>query len=131
VPGGADTGAGAVWGVSDVTDHPFTIRLEGELVQTEEDFHTAIKEQSGIQWYGCNLDALDEMLAFIIPEACGPFRIIWENADLSYAGFGQRYLMIVGIMKEAEERFPDRFLEFRMTFKEPYFDEGQDPLVRT
>src|SRR3546814_14502717 len=70
------------------------------------------------------------MLASIIPETCGPFRVIWENADLSHQGFGQRYLMVVGMMKEMQQRFPDRFLDFRMTFSEPYFDEGQDPFLR-
>jgi RNAse (barnase) inhibitor barstar len=103
----------------------FTITLNGAAIRTEEAFHAAIKEQSGIEWYGCNLDALDEMLSFIISETKGPFRIIWENADLSYGGFGERYLMIVGLMKEAEERFPDRFLGLSMTFAKPYFDEGQ------
>ena len=43
---------------------------------------------------------------------------------------GQRYLMIVGTMTEMQERFPDRFVEFRMTFSEADFDEGQDPLLR-
>ena len=104
-----------------------TIRLDGRDIQSEADFHEAIKEQSGIDWYGCNLDALDEMVSFVIPEAWGPFKILWENADLSQAAFSQRYLMIVGSLKEAEERFPDRFLGLRMTFAEPYFDEGQDP----
>ena len=43
---------------------------------------------------------------------------------------GQRYLMIVGTMKEMQERFPDRFVEFKVTFSEPYFDEGQDPFLQ-
>ena len=43
-----------------MSDLPFTIRLDGELIRTEAAFHQAIKEQSGIEWYGCNLDALDE-----------------------------------------------------------------------
>jgi hypothetical protein len=38
--------------------------------------------------------------------------------------------MIVGTMKEMQERFPDRFVEFKMTFAEPYFDEGQDPFLQ-
>ena len=107
----------------------FTITLNGDAVRTENAFHAAIMEQSGVEWYGCNLDALDEMLSSIIPEARGPFRIVWENADLSYDGFGQRYLMIVGLMKEAEQRFPDRFLGLSMTFAKPYFEEGQDPVL--
>jgi len=106
----------------------FTITLNGDAVRSEEAFHAAIKEQSGIEWYGCNLDALEEMLSSLISEARGPFRIVWEKADLSYEGFGQRYLMIVGLMKEAEERFPDRFLGLTMTFGKPYFVEGQDEI---
>ncbi len=35
--------------------------------------------------------------------------------------------MIVGLMKEAEAQFPDRIIEFKMTFSEPYFGDGQDP----
>src|SRR5207245_9295731 len=101
-----------------------------DAIRTEDDFHAAIKEQSGIESYGCNLDALDEMLSSIIPESKGPFRIVWENADLSYEGFGQRYLLIVGIMKEAEERFPDRLLGLRMTFARRYFEEGQTRVLQ-
>ncbi|HEY9554190.1 barstar family protein [Allosphingosinicella sp.] len=113
-----------------MSDAIFTLCLDGERVQSEDLFHQEIKQQTGIEWYGSNLDALDEMLASIIPETCGPFRVIWENADLSHQGFGQRYLMVVGMMKEMQQRFPDRFLDFRMTFSEPYFDEGQDPFLR-
>ena len=113
-----------------MSEEPFTIRLDGALIRTETDFHQAIAEQTGIDWYGRNLDALDEMLAMIIPMTHGPFRIVWDKADLSHVGFGQRYLMIVGIMKEAEAQFSDRFIEFRMTFEEPYFDDGEDPFAR-
>ena len=127
--GSADSRDAAVRGVQDVSKAPFTIRLDGELIRTEADFHQAIADQSGIDRDGRNLDALDEMLAMIIPMEHGPFRIVWENADVSHRGFGQRYLMLVGVMKEAEEQFPDRLLEFQMTFKEPYFDEGQDPFI--
>ena len=108
----------------------FTITLKGEAVRSEDAFHAAIAEQSGTEWYGPNLNALDEMLSFIIPESKGPFRIVWENADLSYEGFGERYLIIVGLIKEAEERFPDRFLGLTMTFAKPYFEEGQDPVLQ-
>jgi RNAse (barnase) inhibitor barstar len=108
---------------------PFTLRFDGGLIQSEEAFHQTIRDQTGIEWYGANLDALDEMLAYIIPEKHGPFKVLWENADLSHRALGQRYLMIVGLMKEAEERFQDRFLAFEMTFSEPYFDEGQDPFL--
>jgi len=37
--------------------------------------------------------------------------------------------MIVGIMKLMQERFPDSFVDFAMTFAEPCFDEGQDPFL--
>ena len=109
---------------------PFPLIFDGAEIESEEQFHQEVRFQSGIDWYGCNLDALDEMLAYLIPEAHGPFRVEWRNADLCHRSMGQRYLMIVGILKEMQERFPDRFVEFRMTFSEPYFDEGQDPFLR-
>lgn len=107
----------------------FPLIFDGAEISSEQQFHDEIRHQSGIDWYGGNLDALDEMLAFLIPNAHGPFGVEWRNADLSHTALGQRYLMIVGLLKEAQERFPDRFVEFSMTFSEPYFDEGQDPFL--
>lgn len=109
----------------------FPLIFDGAEFSDEEAFHQEVRFQSGIDWYGCNLDALDDMLACLIPQAHGPFRVEWRNADLSHRAMGQRYLTIVGIMKEMQERFPDRFVEFRMTFSTPYFDEGQDPFLRS
>ena len=108
----------------------FTLELDGTNINTEDAFHQAVKEQSGIDWYGCNLGAFDEMLSFLIACEKGPFRIVWNNADLSNCETFPRYSKIVAMMKEAEERFPDRILDFAMTFSEPYWDEGQDPFVR-
>lgn len=104
----------------------FTIFLEGEAIATEADFHEEIRQQTGIGWYGGNLDALDDMLASAIPQAWGKFRIVWRNADLSMRAEPQRRLMIIGSLKEAEERFSDRFLGLNLTFAEPWFDEGED-----
>jgi RNAse (barnase) inhibitor barstar len=106
----------------------FTLEIDGAEIKTEAAFHEAVKAQTGIGWYGCNLDAFDEMLSFIIAMEMGPFRIVWKNADLSTSdGSFDRYDAIVCMIKEAEERFPDRVLDFSMTFAEPYWDEGQDP----
>jgi RNAse (barnase) inhibitor barstar len=109
---------------------PFTLEIDGAQIKSEEAFHQAVKEQSGVDWYGCNLDAFDEMLAFIIAMDKGPFRVLWKNADLSKSGGTfDRYDTIVCMIKEAEERFPDRILGFSMTFAEPYWDDGQDPFT--
>jgi RNAse (barnase) inhibitor barstar len=109
----------------------FVLEIDGAEIKTEAAFHEAVKQQSGVDWYGRNLDALDEMLSFIIACEKGPFRIVWKNADLSIAdGTFERYDTIVRILKEAEERFPDRILEFSMTFAEAYWEEGQDPFAR-
>ena len=113
-----------------MTDEVFPLIFDGADVDSEERFHQEVRFQSGIDWYGCNLDALDDMLCSIIPMAHGPFRVEWRNADLGSWQWRQRFIMIVGIMKEMQERFPDRFVEFKMTFAEPYFGEGQDPFPR-
>ena len=111
---------------------PFTLEIDGAEIKSEEAFHAAVKAQSGVDWYGCNLDAFDEMLSFIIAMEKGPFRIVWKNADLSQSGGTfDRYDTLVSMIKEAEERFPDRILGFSMTFAEPYWEEGQDPFVRS
>jgi RNAse (barnase) inhibitor barstar len=109
---------------------PFTILLDGAAIETEADFHEEIRQQTGIAWYGGNLDALDDVLASAIPAARGRFRIVGRDADLSMRGEQQRRLLILGCLKEAEERFADRFLGLTMTFAEPWFDEGQDPWLR-
>jgi hypothetical protein len=67
------------------------------------------------------------MIAIIIPQQRGVFRIEWRDFDLSMLQDPQRRLMIVGCLKEGEERFPDRFLGLSLTFSQRYFDEGQDP----
>ena len=61
----------------------FTLEIDGAEIKTEAAFHEAVKAQTGIGWYGCNLNAFDEMLSFIIAMEKGPFRIVWKNADLS------------------------------------------------
>lgn len=110
-------------------DEPFTLLFDGTAIKTEADFHDEVRHQTGISWYGANLDALDDMLISLIPEAWGRFRIEWRDCDKSMPGERQRYLMIVGLIKEAEAQFPDRIIEFKMTFSEPFFDEGQDPFL--
>jgi len=107
----------------------FTLLFDGAAIESEADFHDEVRNQSGIEWYGANLDALDDMLITLIPSAYGRFRIEWRDCDKSMPRERQRYLMIVGLMKEAEAQFPDRIIEFKMTFSEAYFDEGQDPFV--
>jgi RNAse (barnase) inhibitor barstar len=109
---------------------PFTLVLDGAAIATEDDFHEEIRQQTGIAWYGGNLDALDEMVAIIIPAQWGVFRIEWREVDLSMVHDPQRRLMIIGCLKESEERFPDRFLGLSLTFSKQYFDEGQDPWTR-
>ena len=109
----------------------FVLEIDGAEIKTEAAFHESVKRQSGVEWYGCNLGAFDEMLSFIIALEKGPFHIVWKNADLSISeGTFDRYDTIVRIMKEAEERFPDRILGFSMTFAEPYWKNGQDPFAR-
>ncbi|MEO1047968.1 MAG: barstar family protein [Pseudomonadota bacterium] len=110
-------------------EEPFTLLFDGASIQSEADFHDEVRHQSGIDWYGANLDALDDTLITLIPCAYGRFRIEWRNCDKSMPRERQRYLMIVGLMKEAEAQFPDRIIEFKMTFSEPYFDEGQDSFL--
>lgn len=105
---------------------PFTILLDGDSIETEEEFHEEIRQQTGIGWYGGNLDALDDMLASVIPKAWGKFQIVWRNVDMSMRAAQQRKLMIIGSLKEAEERFPDRFLGLTLTFAEQWFDDGAD-----
>ena len=63
---------------------PFPLIFDGAEIESEEQFHQEVRFQSGLDRYGCNLDALDEMLAHLIPEAHGPFRVEWRNADLCH-----------------------------------------------
>ena len=80
----------------------FVLQIDGAKVRSEEAFHETVKAQSGIDWYGCNLDAFDEMLSFLIAMEKGPFRIVWSNADLSNEDRQfDTYAKIVCMMKEA------------------------------
>ena len=109
----------------------FTLHFDGANVRTEADFHEAVSEQTGIEWYGANLDAFCAMLVSVIPCAWGAFRIQWDQYDLSMPHEGQRKTLILGIIKKAECHVPDRMLGARLTFSEPVFEPWDDPFVRS
>ena len=109
----------------------FVLEFDGAFIRSEDAFHQSVKEQTGIDWYGCNLGAFDEMLSFMIAMEKGPFRIVWKNADLANDDRQfPLYDTLVCMMKEAEQRFPDRIIDFTMTFAEPYWGDDQDPFPR-
>jgi RNAse (barnase) inhibitor barstar len=103
------------------------LTFDGATLRSVDDFHAELARQTGVEWYGRNRDALDEMLAFIIFEQNrGPFTIEWRSADKSMDRLRDDFDRLVGMFKIAQDWFPDRLLDVRLKFSRPYFEDGSD-----
>lgn len=81
------------------------VHLDGTAVTTEAAFHSALRDASGVEWYGGNLDALFDLLVGIVDP---PIELHWSNAEQSRAAIGERFDRIVTVILDAvAERGPD------------------------
>ena len=74
------------------------IHLDGRAIATEEQFHTAFREASGVDWYGGNLDALFDLLVGVVTD---PIDIIWTDAASSRASIGERFDRLLVVIFDA------------------------------
>ena len=82
------------------------LNLDGWRIQSEEDLHAAVAEASGIEWYGRNLDALDEFVGWSLD---APIHIRWVNAQASKNAI-PRFDLIVEILRDAaDDRGPGEY----------------------
>ncbi|HYI48241.1 MAG TPA: barstar family protein [Allosphingosinicella sp.] len=76
--------------------------LDGKEIGSEAAFHDVIDKAArsvGFKGYGRNLDALEEVLAAILP---APVSIRWVNADRSRTAIGARFDKLIDVMTDAE-----------------------------
>jgi len=82
------------------------VHLDGTVVTSEAAFHTALREASGVEWYGGNLDALFDLLVGVVDP---PIEIRWSNAEHSRAAIGDRFDRIMTVILDAvTERGSDK-----------------------
>lgn len=68
--------------------------LDGKTITSEGAFHEAVRRASGADYYGANLDALDEVLG----DMPAPVTISWDNAAVSRAKMGKRFDAILEVI---------------------------------
>jgi RNAse (barnase) inhibitor barstar len=93
--GGADTGAGALWGVQDVIN----LVRNGHEIASEADFQDMIDRAAraeGFTLYGRNLYATWDVLTALLP---GPVEVHWRNADACRGRLGERFERIVSLLE--------------------------------
>ncbi|MCW4460214.1 barstar family protein [Sphingomonas sp. BT-65] len=82
------------------------VHLDGDLITTEAEFHSALRDASGIDWYGGNLDALFDLLVGVVDP---PIELHWTSAERSRAAIGERFDRIVTVILDAvAERGADK-----------------------
>lgn len=74
------------------------VEIDGAEIADEAQFHAALREASGVEWYGGGLDALFDLL---VAAAEPPIAIVWTNAALSRAAIGERFDRIVAVILDA------------------------------
>lgn len=88
------------------------IMIDGKTVKTERDFHNMLAVQCGVVgFYGCNLDALWDLLAYGVER---PTCIIWHDSESSKNSMGSSFCQIVYILQRVKEQdeslgWADRF----------------------
>ena len=75
-----------------------SVHLDGKVVNSEALFHTAMRDASGVEWYGGNLDALFDLMVGVVSE---PIDIIWVDAAQSRAAIGERFDRLLTVIFDA------------------------------
>ena len=87
------------------------VHLDGAAIDSEAAFHAALRDASGVEWYGGNLDALFDLLVAVVPT---PIDLLWTGAAASRAAIGARFDRIVTVILDAvAERGADA-IRFRL-----------------
>ena len=74
------------------------VRIDGSEIQTEAQFHAALRQASGVDWYGGNLDALFDLLVAVVPP---PIDLHWTDAATSRAAIGARFDRLLTVIFDA------------------------------
>jgi ribonuclease inhibitor len=87
------------------------ITINGNLIQTEKDFHKAMKDFLELpDYYGENLDALWDCLTTLTNL---PLTIIWTDFDKSRGYLGKWGDKVIDFFNEAESSINGFHIEYR------------------
>lgn len=90
------------------------IIIDGELINSERDFHAQIAEQLGVDvFYGRNLDALWDLLSSSIER---PVELSWISSQKSVLALGRRFDDIVETLRRVVEQDAQYGWEDRFSF---------------
>lgn len=91
------------------------IRIDGEKIKSEKDFHQELALGLGVQgFYGCNLDALWDLLSASVER---PITLRWENAQVSRENLGEIFEQIVGILERVKKQDENFGWKERFTYE--------------
>ncbi|MFC0821252.1 barstar family protein [Moraxella marmotae] len=78
------------------------IIIDGRYIKTEQDFHKTLAEQCKVtEFYGCNLDALWDLLSAGVER---PVCIIWHDSENSRKAMGLVFYQIIHILQRVKEQ---------------------------
>lgn len=83
-----------------------TYELDGNNISTKEAFYEEFTRKvitTGGQWWGRNLDALNDVLRGGFGTPKEGFILIWKNATFSQKGLGDYFDQIVSVFKEHKD----------------------------
>jgi ribonuclease inhibitor len=81
------------------------LELDGSRIKTESDFHTEISRLLEFpDWYGNNLDALEDFLnGHIDPNVC----LVWKHHELSKKQLGNDFERIMSVFNDFMQSEPN------------------------
>ena len=89
--------------------------LEGRTIRSENDFHLAIAAALEFPgYYGKNLDALWDVMTGDVER---PITLIWRDSQESRQVLGERFDVIVGILRRVEQQDLTWGLEEKFEFR--------------
>ncbi|MNT13320.1 Barstar [compost metagenome] len=78
------------------------IRIEGANIFSEQDFHSQLARELGVQqFYGKNLDALWDLLSAGVE---WPLVLTWKDHKVSEGRLGSKFNRIIGVLNEVRSR---------------------------
>lgn len=91
------------------------IEIDGALIKSERDFHATLAIALKLSnYYGANLDALWDTLSTDIER---PICLVWKNSSSSQAALGDKFDLIVDILKRVEKQDIDWGLSERFELR--------------
>jgi ribonuclease inhibitor len=92
------------------------IVIDGAMIKTEADFHSALAEKLALSsYYGRNLDALWDVLSADVER---PVCLVWKNSRISSGSLGAKFDQIIALLERIKAqdevwKLPEKF-DFRL-----------------